>query len=111
MPWGTSLAVNKTEPLSPALTGKNITYTYDAENRLTQAGSTSNSYDANGNLTTRGSDTFSYDYNDRLIQSNIGGETTQYSYDGLGNRLARVTGGSYHPVRPGCQRKAFQCLG
>lgn len=90
---GNQLSVNKTEPLAPALTGKNIAYTYDNENRLTQAGSTANSYDANGNLIARGSDTFSYDYNDRLIQSNMGGENDQYTYDGLGNRLIRVKEG------------------
>jgi RHS repeat-associated protein len=90
---GNQLSVAKTEPLTPTLTSKNIAFTYDNENRLTQAGSTSNVYDANGNLTTRGTDTFSYDYNDRLSQSNIGGETSQYSYDGPGNRLSKVKGG------------------
>lgn len=81
------------EPLSPNIANQNITYVYDTENRLTSAGGAAVTHDANGNMTGKGSDTFAHDYNDRLMQSNIAGVVSQYSYDGLGNRLAKTEGG------------------
>jgi RHS repeat-associated protein len=90
---GNHISVASNEPLVPIITNKNITYTYDAENRLTNTGSTPNIFDANGNMTARGADTFIYDYSNRLIQSNVGGVIAQYSYDGLGNRLMKTEGG------------------
>lgn len=89
---GNNTQAIQNEPLIPNIPAQNITYSYVAENRLTNAGGIANTFDANGNMTAKGSDTFVYDYNDRLIQSNIGGVTTQYSYDGLGNRLVKVEG-------------------
>ncbi len=91
---GNHTSAVKDEPLLPILTSKNITYTYDAENRLINEGGTTQFYDANGNLTAKGSDNFLYDYEDRLKQSNIGGVITQYGYDGLGNRLSKTKGSS-----------------
>lgn len=90
---GNHTSVVKDEPLLPVFTNKNITYTYDKENRLINAGGTAYTHDANGNFTAKGTDTFTYDYNDRLIQSNIGGMAAQYSYDGLGNRLKKINAG------------------
>lgn len=91
---GNHTQVVQDEPLLPNIPGQNLTYTYDAENRMTDAGGISNTFDANGNMTVRGSDTFTYDYNDRLIQSNIEGVATQYRYDGMGNRLVKAAGGT-----------------
>ena len=90
---GNHTKVVQTEPLAPVLTDQSVIYTYDAENRLTGVDGTTYSYDANGNLTGKGSDIFTYDFEDRLVQSNIGGVVTQYSYDGLGNRLAKTESG------------------
>ncbi len=89
---GNHLQVVQDEPLMPLPVNKNITYTYDAENRLIDVGGNAYTYDANGNLIGNGSGAFSYDYEDRLVQSNIGGVVTQYSYDGFGNRLAKMEG-------------------
>ncbi len=92
---GNPTSVNLTEPLLRSVSNQNITYTYDSENRLTSAGGVSYGYDSNGNLTSRGSsDNFSYDYRDKLSQSFISGVTTQYKYDGAGNRLAKIGGGT-----------------
>ncbi len=91
---GNHITVTKDEPLMPILSNKNITYTYDVENRLTNAGGVAFTHDANGNLTSKGTNTFTYDFNDRLIQSNIGGVVTTYSYDGLGNRLEKINAGA-----------------
>ncbi|HZX49126.1 MAG TPA: RHS repeat-associated core domain-containing protein, partial [Nitrospirota bacterium] len=82
------------EPLIPIIPSQNVTYTHDAENRMTDAGGVTNTFDANGNMTARGSDTFTYDYNDRLVESTVGGVLTQYKYDGFGNRLVKIEGGT-----------------
>lgn len=91
---GNHTSVTQNEPLAPVIASKNINYSYDTENRLTNAGSTANTFDANGNMTARGSDAFTYDYNDRLIQSSIGGVVAQYNYDGVGNRLVKTDSGA-----------------
>jgi RHS repeat-associated protein len=70
-----------------------ITSTYDAADRLTQAGPTIYSYDDNGTQITAGSRTFAYDLQDRLISTTAGGATETYAYDGDGNRLALSVGG------------------
>lgn len=82
------------EPLIPIIPSQNVTYTHDAENRMTDAGGVTNTFDTNGNMTARGSDTFTYDYNDRLVESTVGGMLTQYKYDGFGNRLVKIEGGT-----------------
>jgi len=92
-PLGNHVSVVQDEPLEPIITGQEITYSYDAENRMTGAGGVINTFDSNGNMTAKGGDTFTYDYNDRLIQSNVGGMVTQYNYDGLGNRMRKIEGG------------------
>ena len=91
---GNHIQVVKDEPLAIELADSNITYTYDAENRLTDAGGAIHTYNANGNLTARGSDAFEYDFNNRLMQSNIDEMITQYNYDGLGNRLSKTVDGT-----------------
>ena len=82
------------EPLIPIIPSQNVTYTHDAENRMTDAGGVTNTFDTNGNMTARGSDVFTYDYNDRLVESTVGGVLTQYKYDGFGNRLVKIEGGT-----------------
>jgi len=81
------------EPLNPILPPKNITLTYDNDNRLTNAAGVTFAYDSNGNMTGKGSDTFVYDFEDRLTQSSLAGINSQYGYDGVGNRFVRTEGG------------------
>ena len=71
-----------------------VSYTYNADNRLLNAGSTAFSYDNNGNMTTKtvGSSvtTYGWDYNKMLTQLLSGGNTYSYRYDALGNRIAKI---------------------
>ncbi len=89
---GNHLQSAQTEPLSPAMPDQTASYAYDAENRLINAGGINYRFDSNGNLIEKGSDSFGYDNRNKLIQSMISGKTTQYSYDGSGNRLAKTEG-------------------
>jgi RHS repeat-associated protein len=94
-PQGNHLHVTQTEPLEPPVpTPRNIAYSYDVENRLTSAGTTLFAYDNKGSLLTKGTDDFAYDPANRLSSSTIGGVASTYRYDGGGNRLERVAGGS-----------------
>jgi RHS repeat-associated protein len=83
-----------------------IAYTYDANNRLTQAGSTTYAYDANGNLTSISTgQTFTWDVFNRLTQTTGPGGTVTYLYNGDGLKLRRVgpdgTTNYYHDgIRP-----------
>ena len=79
------------EPLLPNIATQNTTYAYDSDNRLTAAGATACTYDANGNLTARGADANSYDFENRLTQAVVAGASSQYQYDGTGNRKSAIT--------------------
>jgi YD repeat-containing protein len=103
-----------------AVASNTYTYSYDAFNRLTQAGITSGtgtsytySYDSNGNMTRKiaGSSTTSYAFNaaDELCWAYSGSSSnscssaptgaTTYTYDFNGNETGNSTGGlfSYNP--------------
>jgi RHS repeat-associated protein len=75
------------------------TYTYDAADRLTQAGNTSYTYNANGSRLTKtlssSTTSYSYDYDEQLTQvvSPLTG-TSSFTYDGLGRRVSRTNGGT-----------------
>jgi RHS repeat-associated protein len=70
-------------------------YLYDTNgNRLskvTPSGTTSGTYDAQDRLTQYGSTTYGYTANGELQSSTVGGQTTTYTYDVLGN-LKSVVG-------------------
>ncbi len=68
-------------------------YQYDAANRLTCVDGVGYTFDNNGNLLDDGSRTFAYDAANRLISVTNGSLTTEFAYDGLGNRLAQVVDG------------------
>jgi YD repeat-containing protein len=75
------------------------TYTYDAADRLTQAGNTTYTYNANGSRvtkTTSGSTTsYSYDYDEQLTQvASPTTGTSTFTYDGAGRRVTRTAGGT-----------------
>jgi RHS repeat-associated protein len=67
-------------------------YSYNADDELTSAGGTSYSYDANGNETAAGSRTFAFDLAGRMTETTLSGTTTDYAYDGVGNRVSETTG-------------------
>lgn len=73
-------------------------YTYNTADQLTQAavsgaGATSYTYDANGDLASAGSDSYTYNLADELASTTQGSTTTNYSYDGYGNRVESDTSG------------------
>lgn len=93
---GNQTTVSFSEPLQMVLSNRNITSIYDNENRLTNAGGFSYNHDNNGNLIGKGNgDSFNYDYRDKLVQSIISGKTTEYRYDGVGNRLSKIEVGNW----------------
>jgi RHS repeat-associated protein len=71
--------------------GVATTFTYDADDRLLQAGSTTYAWDANGNLASRtaggGVTQFGFDAESRLVSLQGGGYSEQYAYDADGHRV------------------------
>jgi RHS repeat-associated protein len=68
-------------------------YTYNAANQLTGDGTYTYGYDDNGNLTTvNGTQLSTWDRANRLLSVSDGVTTTQYAYDGNGNRIKKTVG-------------------
>jgi RHS repeat-associated protein len=79
------------EPLTATPSSAATSYGYNAQkNRLLSAGPLSYAYDGEGQLASAGATAHSFDHHHRLV--GIGG-TTQFSYDGRGNRLQAVRAG------------------
>ncbi|MBI4690777.1 MAG: hypothetical protein HY754_11020 [Nitrospirae bacterium] len=88
----TQIVIN--EPITSALTAANISYAYDDTNKITSAGDITYTHDPEGNLIgTSTGNVYSFDYANRLTQATVGGQSTQYLYDGFGNRIARTKDG------------------
>jgi RHS repeat-associated protein len=75
-----------------------VSYSYDAADRLLQAGATTYGYDANGNMTSKTeagtTTTYTYDYANRLISIRNPQSEIRYSYDGYSRRISRLVKGS-----------------
>src|SRR6266404_2198253 len=85
------------EPVLPVLSPRNVSATYDDDNRIVTAAGATYTHDADGNLTgISGSNptTYGYDLFNRLTQVASSGQNAQYQYDGLGNRIVRAVNGS-----------------
>jgi len=67
--------------------------TYNANNQLTQRGSTSFAYDGNGNLTSDGGNTYTWNARNQLA-SISGGVSASFQYDPFGRRVTKSVGGS-----------------
>jgi RHS repeat-associated protein len=78
---------------SKTLAGMTEAYTYDNANKLLTAGSKSYTYDLAGNTTgvTGGgtNSTLAWDAEGRLKNATVGTNTTTYSYNGIGQRVAK----------------------
>ncbi len=77
------------------LRNRNLTYSYDARNRLSNVSNSaySFSYDIEGNVTSNGTDIFSYDQANHLTSiSNLG---KAYHYDGNDRRVRFTAPGGY----------------
>jgi RHS repeat-associated protein/uncharacterized repeat protein (TIGR01451 family) len=70
-----------------------LSYTYDAANRLTSVGGVTYTWDDNGNLTSDGVRSYSYDHANRLTQVTQGAQTTQFAYNGDGVRTSKTVSG------------------
>jgi YD repeat-containing protein len=72
--------------------GSKTAYTYAAtSNRLTKKGTQAISSDATGSITNNGSATFNYDARGRMISANTAIGLVQYTINGLGQRVRKVT--------------------
>ena len=81
----------QTEPLTPTLSLGSTVYGYNTQgNRLLSAGALSYTYDNEGQLANAGTTGLTFDFNHRLIGT---GSDTQFSYDGRGNRLSATRAG------------------
>ncbi len=72
------------------------TYTYDTVDQLTAVtgpGAATFTYNANGDQLSAGVDTFTYNTARQTTSASVGGVTTQFAYDGNGNRHSVTTGG------------------
>jgi len=64
---------------------------YNADNQLTQWGSTTMSYDADGNTLSDGTNTYAWDARNHLVSADNNGAT--FVYDGLGRRFGKTMQG------------------
>lgn len=100
-PWGTGTIGydGRNNVTNQALGSFNLSYSYDAQNRLSSTSgsrSATYSYDALGNVTNAGGMAFTYDAfpNMKCANCNGGAARTDYKYDGLGNRVTVTSGGT-----------------
>jgi RHS repeat-associated protein len=66
--------------------------TYDVANQIQTFGGVNFSYDANGNLTNDGAKSYTWNARDQLTAL-AGGVSTNFQYDAIGRRRAKMTGG------------------
>lgn len=70
-------------------------YTYDIANRLIEVDGTAFIWDDNGNLIQDDRRIYHYDHANRLDFVSMEGESYNYYYNGLGDRLTQVAGGEF----------------
>jgi YD repeat-containing protein len=75
---------------APTCTPVNSTYAYDESNRLLSVNGVAYTWDNNGNLLNDGTNTYVYDAANRLTSVTGGGNTSTYTYNGLGDRLSQT---------------------
>lgn len=75
--------------------GQTVSYAYNSEGYLVQAGNEKFSYDPAGNLVSKTAPgrTYKYDEENRLIEVRANGSIIRYTYDGEGNRVQRESNG------------------
>jgi len=75
--------------VSKSVDGVEISYTYNANDQLTDQDGESFNYDDNGNLITQGDTTYSYNAQNQLIRVTTPTSTIEYSYDANNNRITK----------------------
>ena len=71
-----------------------VNYAYDAANRLISVNGQAYTWDNNGNLLSDGLRSYSYDHANRLTQVVSGTLTTEFTYNGVGDRVAKTVDGA-----------------
>ncbi|MFI3185097.1 MAG: DUF6531 domain-containing protein [Methylococcaceae bacterium] len=89
---GNRSGIDRIEPLAPIFTNKTQALTFDNDNRLLTLDAAAVTHDPNGNLTAEPGKSFQYDFEDRLVAA-AGNQSAEFSYDGVGNRLAAKRNG------------------
>ncbi len=79
--------------LSLATSNGSTSYEYDAANRLTSVNGVVYTWDNNGNLLDDGVRSYAYDHANRLVQVVSGTLTTEFAYNGAGDRVAKTVNG------------------
>ena len=79
--------------LSLTTSNGSTSYEYDAANRLTSVNGVVYTWDNNGNLLSDGLRSYAYDHANRLVQVVSGTLTTQFMYNGAGDRVAKTVDG------------------
>ena len=92
-PIGNHKQATHNQPVFPILPNQTNNYTYDSDNRLATIDGQTVTHNANGDLTDIGTNSYTYDFEDRLVQFSLTTTSNAFSYDGLGNRLARTANG------------------
>lgn len=69
------------------------TSNYNADNQLTEFGSSQLSYDANGNLTNDGTNTYTWSARNQLVGIS-GAVSANFRYDALGRRVSKTVSGT-----------------
>lgn len=98
---GDITAENSTGPVTPVLREAQVATVYNEADQIDSRGQERYSYDADGNLVSisGGKWQASYDLENRLIEATRGNRQSSYRYNGLGQRVQAITGGSarnYH---------------
>lgn len=94
---GNRINIAAFEPAAQGLTPTNVSYSYDADNRIQTATGATFTHDPNGNLTGIAGQkptNFAYDGFNRLTQVSFTNYNAQYQYDAKGNRIGRVVNGT-----------------
>ena len=77
--------------VSKSVDGVVTTYTYNANNQLTQKDNTNYTYDKAGNLISDSTNSYEYDSKNRLVKVITPTQTVEYIYDANDNRIAKTT--------------------
>jgi len=91
---GNRTGISYHQPLNAVPPTQSVTNTFGNDNRMLTMGSATFDFDNTGNVITKtvGSaiTTYSWNYDNVLTQEVSGSNTYSYTYDGLGNRVAKV---------------------
>jgi len=79
--------------LTKTIDGNATSFSYNANDQLTQKDSTTFTYDANGNLISHDNITYTYDDKNRVIKVQTPNDSVEFEYDANDNRVAKIVNG------------------